>query len=269
MYVIITEQDDSIYKDKTGEQYHFPNSRYLSRINKGDNVLYYKGALHSRYNNIHNTRLSNKQHYFGIGVVKEISEDPHDNKMSIAFIADFIPFPKAVPFKIAGTYLEDVKHTNHFMGGNSVRKTTEKIFKDIIARAGISIGEQVEFEYNDLLQGEAGALKSYSEGKKKEVYTTVYERRPELREQAVSIHGYACAGCGFDFKLFYGEWGEGFIHVHHIKPISEKGGENLIVNPKTDLIPLCPNCHSMVHRKKSNTLSIESLKDLIKNNGKR
>ena len=45
----------------------------------------------------------------------------------------------------------------------------------------------------------------------------------------------------------YGEIAKGFIHVHHLIPLSEIK-ENYQVNPKTDLIPVCPNCHAMLHR---------------------
>jgi putative restriction endonuclease len=68
--------------------------------------------------------------------------------------------------------------------------------------------------------------------------------------------------CGLNFGKFYGVHGEGFIHVHHIKPLSESGETK--VDPKTDLIPLCPNCHAMVHKKKTHTLSLEELKQLLK-----
>jgi 5-methylcytosine-specific restriction protein A len=268
MYIIITEQDDSPYKDRTGEQYHFPNAKYLARMSAGDTVIYYKGKIDPKRKELINHRLSIGAHYFAIGKIEKIIEDSENDKMSIAIIKDFLPFPKAVPFKINGEYLEDVIHSNHFMGGNSVRRTTEKTYNKIIKIAGINLDENDKSEFNDLLQGESGSFKSYSEGKKKQVFTTIYERRPELREQAVSIHGYSCVACGFNFKNFYGEWGEGFIHIHHIKPISEKGGENLQVDPKTDLAPLCPNCHSMVHRKKSETLSIEKLIEIIRSNGK-
>ena len=39
---------------------------------------------------------------------------------------------------------------------------------------------------------------------------------------------------------------------------------SLEMNPKTDMTVLCPNCHSMIHRKKSKTLTIEELKAIYK-----
>ena len=64
--------------------------------------------------------------------------------------------------------------------------------------------------------------------------------------------------CGFNFLERYGEIGRGFIHVHHVNPLSQTGEQ--IVDPKTDLVPVCPNCHSMIHRDKNHILTIEELK---------
>ena len=100
------------------------------------------------------------------------------------------------------------------------------------------------------------------EGKKVLRYTTAYERDPKARAEALSIHGYDCIGCGLNFEEMYGDHGKGYIHVHHIKPLSESGETK--IDPRTDLIPLCPNCHAMVHKNKNHTLSIDELKDLIK-----
>ena len=48
-----------------------------------------------------------------------------------------------------------------------------------------------------------------------------------------------------NFEQTYGELGKDFIEVHHLHPVSQ--GERK-VNPIEDLIPLCSNCHSMIHR---------------------
>ena len=54
--------------------------------------------------------------------------------------------------------------------------------------------------------------------------------------------------CGIDLAEKYGEKGEKFIHVHHLKPVSEVGAQ-YEVDPIKDLIPVCPNCHAMIHRR--------------------
>lgn len=108
---------------------------------------------------------------------------------------------------------------------------------------------------------EIPAPESYTEGAKKLVTVNSYERDPKARQACIDHYGTSCKCCGIDFEKVYGEHGKGFIHVHHIKPLHEIGVE-YEVNPITDMIPLCPNCHAMVHRG-SKVLSIEKLKTLL------
>jgi len=60
------------------------------------------------------------------------------------------------------------------------------------------------------------------------------------------------------FEEQYGDIGKGFIHVHHKKPLAAIRSEYSI-NPKIDLIPVCPNCHAMLHSSNP-PLSVEKLK---------
>ena len=101
------------------------------------------------------------------------------------------------------------------------------------------------------------------EGGKRCIYTTRYERNPKLRREAINIHGTICAVCGFDFYKRYGEIGKDYIEIHHIKPLFEIG-ESIEMNPQTDLIPVCSNCHRMIHRKRNEVMSIEKLKACLK-----
>lgn len=110
--------------------------------------------------------------------------------------------------------------------------------------------------------GESETIYIDKEGKKKLVYGYKYERNPKLREEALRIHGYKCCACNFDFENFYGEIGKDFIEVHHIKPLSEIKEEQ-VINPKYDLLPLCSNCHRMIHRSQKSVLTVESLKEII------
>jgi 5-methylcytosine-specific restriction protein A len=100
------------------------------------------------------------------------------------------------------------------------------------------------------------ALKTLPEGAKKSIVVNAYERNPKAREECVQHYGTDCVVCGFNFGVAFGELGEGFIHVHHLTPLSSIG-ESYDVNPIQDLRPVCPNCHAMLHRKK--VLSIEEL----------
>lgn len=104
--------------------------------------------------------------------------------------------------------------------------------------------------------------KTFREGTVKQVKVNVYERSAEARTLCIKKYGINCSVCGFNFGEKYGEIGEGFIHVHHLKPLSEiKNGYTL--NPLEDLRPVCPNCHAMLHQRNP-ALSIEELRAIIK-----
>lgn len=85
----------------------------------------------------------------------------------------------------------------------------------------------------------------YWEGATYRITVNRYERDARARKDCIRHHGCKCAVCGFDFESVYGI-GKGFIHVHHLKPLADIG-EEYEVNPVTDLIPVCPNCHAMLH----------------------
>ncbi len=103
------------------------------------------------------------------------------------------------------------------------------------------------------------------EGTKRKYLVNKYERDPKNRKKAIEIHGLNCYACGFNFEEVYGERGTDFIEIHHIKPLSTLE-EAIEINPKKDLVPLCANCHRMVHRRKDDVLSVEKLKELIEKN---
>ena len=65
---------------------------------------------------------------------------------------------------------------------------------------------------------------------------------------------------GFDFGKFYGDEFSNMIEVHHIKPLSSIRKEYQL-NPVEDLIPLCPNCHYVVHAKFDG--DVESLREIL------
>lgn len=89
-----------------------------------------------------------------------------------------------------------------------------------------------------------------------------YERNQSARKICLKLKGTRCSICGLSFSEIYGEDFSNIIEVHHIKPISQQDGMYK-VNPETDLIPLCPNCHTAIHKKiKGKELTFEELKSL-------
>lgn len=101
-------------------------------------------------------------------------------------------------------------------------------------------------EIFELLPDEFAASTLIHEGGRRQVLVNAYERNPKARRQSIEAHGNACCICGFHFGTVYGPDAEGYIHVHHVRPLSEADGEH-VVNPVEDLWPVCPNCHAVLH----------------------
>lgn len=112
---------------------------------------------------------------------------------------------------------------------------------------------------DDLDEGE-----EITEGSQKSVVVNRFERDPKARAKCIKYHGKRCSVCDIDFSEVYGDIGEGFIHVHHIKPLSELK-RKYIVDPINDLIPVCPNCHAMLHKFKP-VGTVRELKKLMRKN---
>jgi hypothetical protein len=93
-----------------------------------------------------------------------------------------------------------------------------------------------------------------------QVLVNAYERNATARRQCIEHYGANCSVCGFDFRAVFGEIGDGFIHVHHLRRLAEIRAEYQ-VDPIRDLRPVCPNCHAMLHRRDP-PFAIEELKAL-------
>jgi 5-methylcytosine-specific restriction protein A len=102
----------------------------------------------------------------------------------------------------------------------------------------------------------------YPEGAQVQITVNAYERNPHARQKCIEHWGCRCMVCDFDFAAEFGSVGDGFIHVHHVVPLSEIR-EEYEVDPVEDLRPVCPNCHAMLHRSRP-VLSIEDLCEIRK-----
>jgi predicted HNH restriction endonuclease len=141
-----------------------------------------------------------------------------------------------------------------------VKKFRDKICNDIesiIKNTTLGNTHDDEMKYF-----EGGISKSIKEVSR--ITRNAEARRKCLEYFFQNGENYICQICGFDFEKLYGEIGKSFIEVHHIKShtlLSKEKGEHEI-DPQNDLIPVCSNCHSIIHRKKD-ALEISELKRLI------
>ena len=132
---------------------------------------------------------------------------------------------------------------------------------EVIERIRNASKHEINWDEETVQEETAGT----TEGKRTVYYTTKYERSSKNREAAIRIHGTKCMICGFDFGQKYGELGKGYIEVHHIKPLATLEQE-VVINPETDLICVCANCHRMLHRFKNYIVTVEELKYIVDDN---
>lgn len=115
-----------------------------------------------------------------------------------------------------------------------------------------------------LFNKEALSFDFFIEGNMIEVVSNKYERNIEAKRKCILHYGCKCQICGFDFEKVYGKEFYGKIHVHHIVPISSIK-EEYIIDPINDLIPVCPNCHMVLHSKPNGVYTPQEIIQKIKN----
>lgn len=177
---------------------------------------------------------------------------PHDND------SDIWPIIKELHIK----YLTSVVNRYKALNIKSQLKHSDELLWYVQNELGIEsipIPHYCDDEFEIPEEIDVKTDKILTEGAKKQITVNAYERNPIARKKCLQRYGFSCIVCNFDFEEVYGEIGRGYIHVHHLKPLNEINSE-YHVDPIKDLIPVCPNCHSMLHR---GDYSIEQLRDLL------
>ena len=173
---------------------------------------------------------------------------------------DGIGFYKYVRFKLLEEYTDDILSLHHLhehgLKGNlqGVQGCPEVLLEFLLNPYQTVKADVYDVDYPE------DDEKLY-EGAVMKVNVNKYERNPKARKECVAKKGYKCLVCGKDFEATYGEIGKGFIHVHHLVPISTIGKEYEL-NVETDLAPVCPNCHYMLHRKDP-PYTIDELRNIL------
>lgn len=122
------------------------------------------------------------------------------------------------------------------------------------------------------IEGNATSVPSNSfhvetEGERKHIdkETEVIRRNPKLRQQCLNKYGYQCQCCGMNFAEIYGEeLGANFIEVHHLQAISTYEIDGIPESFVENLVPLCSNCHSMIHHIIGNEHPLRKIREAYK-----
>jgi 5-methylcytosine-specific restriction protein A len=108
---------------------------------------------------------------------------------------------------------------------------------------------------------EISTPEKFVEGTAKTISINAFERNSKARSACIKHYGAFCAVCNFNFEAAYGAIGKGFIHMHHIVPLAEIRREYEL-DPIRDLIPVCPNCHAIIHLTQP-PMTIEELRSFL------
>lgn len=266
MPAVIAENDESQWEDETGVLYHFPK-RYRATLVPGEPVVYYKGKL--RDERFSARRLSPEPHYFGVAFIGKVYPDRSSSKGDLfATLEGYRSFTEPVPLRTPlGSYFEQIpitRATNYWRDG--VRAVSQEVYDAIVGATKLADAASPLDAPSSSVAGIDEELESHEEGQPTRRYVSTYERNPVLRRQAIAIHGCTCVACGVNMGVRYGKIAEGLIHVHHVVPVSTFGGSRK-VDPETDLVPVCPNCHAVIHRRKDRTLTVAEVRELVKHTG--
>ena len=163
-------------------------------------------------------------------------------------------------------------------GRNAPFRITEKGRQKLLPHTE-SLQTLVDFSLDDSAQG----LSELSDGKHIVVLddrivqegelksrTGEYRIRDRaLREAAVKHYSkdglLLCSVCDFDFSKAYPVVGNGYIQIHHLKPVSFMSGAGEAMNMNealSNVRPLCANCHQIAH-KCTPPIPIDDLRSLV------
>jgi len=225
-----------------------------SGISKGDRILFLRQGEEPRG-------------LLASGLVKkEIYEDKHwDDPKKMATYIDFeviqaLSLDNLLPVKRLLKEVSGVKWNSLQASGTSV-SSSDVI--DVVC----SWDEWYERQSNSIsLKDKSDPVgddeEGLPEGATKKITVNSYERSPKNRQGCLDFHGYDCWACDMSFEGVYGERGKEFVEVHHVVPIS-KMGAGYKINPKKDLVPLCSNCHRMIHRRKDDLLTPSQIRKIL------
>lgn len=103
--------------------------------------------------------------------------------------------------------------------------------------------------------------KSAAEPERENSVSSQEQVTEDKKAACLEYYGAVCDLCGFDYGYTYGETFEKLIEVHHMH--NEDDCITEATDPIKDLIPICKNCHQVVHSKIP-SYTLEEMRKMIK-----
>ena len=188
-----------------------------------------------------------------IGIYEELDHNYYDRvREKIATNGEM----RAADKEADNTYSFHLKQWTSFL--------ESKAFKELSKKKRSSEDKPKATDTAELAKPLVSPFREETEGERKHIVKEmdVVRRNPQLRQQCIDRYGYQCQCCGMNFAELYGEeLGANFIEVHHLKPISTYEEDGIPENFLENLVPLCSNCHSMIHHIKDSEHSLRDLRE--------
>ncbi len=243
-FLTYLQQQKRYTEDKAAEILQFAEEQLPPYINKFFDTVFFDIYT--------NTKYEYYSAFRGV-VLSEENQDAYNDNISCGeaytqTLKLYIDFLQSKSFKgkekVNLTYFEKAEKRKKLRKDIKLKSSTENI---------------------DPLLPPAETQDELTEGKLRQVNITIHERNRSLRQECLAHYGYKCQVCGMSFEQNYGEIGKNFIEVHHLKPIADTDEQHAL-DPITGLVPLCSNCHAMIHRggEDNQPMSLEDLKQLYK-----
>jgi hypothetical protein len=175
--------------------------------------------------------------------------DAIEKGLEETILADLLNRPKYYPYS---------RYRDGFRGAQGIYLTR--------LSSGLALAFQEIVQTDDSALTTNSLAEGIAEGERHRRESTFFKRNPSLRALAIEHHGTKCFACGFDFRERYGSIGEGFIEIHHLNPFAERHDSvfgKATLTTLADLIPICANCHRMVHRRRP-AYSLDELKSALR-----
>ena len=218
-------------RKKFGEQ--------LGQLSRDDILLMYEngigvvavGRVREKWDGVSHTA----PRYYNLAEMGGLTGGEFEYRIAVDWFLDFSDVPAEI---------DELRQRFGYKSGAAVtRGTVDKIVKQ---RQEVARLIEEWSADQSLLPGEIARPALYTEGATRQTTVNAYERNRKAVEKCKAVQGTACVVCRMDFATRYGAEFAGFIHVHHLKQLSEVGGE-YVVDPDADLRPVCPNCHAVIH----------------------
>ena len=226
---VFDTRSSSRYDDDLAVRYHFPgNYLEVAKSLVGSWVVYREPR-----------RDGGREAYIAVALVTRIEPDPDLAGHHYAYVSNFVPFDRVVPFKNNGRYAEgvlrdlpDITQVGRTLQGRSIRRLSEEDFAAIVRQGFGDVLDPANARRMNLDQSDAETatlLEAPPEEQERRIEQILVNRKirdAAFRSQVCEAYDNACAVTGL--RIINGG-GRAEVQAAHIIPVAD-GGPDIVQN---------------------------------------